>query len=83
MSDPDKATCKYENIDYLKTALPEWLSEEKRVVNLMKALERASSIQHNVSATACMDTIMLHYKFIIIATLKNSMVTRPDNPAFG
>ena len=44
MSDPDKATCKYENIDYLKTALPEWLSEEKRVVNLMKALERASSI---------------------------------------
>ena len=43
MSDPDKATCKYENIDYLKTAVLEWLTEEKRVVNL-KALERASSI---------------------------------------
>ena len=29
MSDQDKATCKYENIDYLKTAVLEWLSEEK------------------------------------------------------
>ena len=43
MSDPDKATCTYENINYHETAVLEWLSKEKRVENL-KALERACRI---------------------------------------